>query len=88
MGPCPSQGFIFANQTALVSVILTKAYVADDKVSDVERHNEYEHKENHVEIHPPVEIPGTVTKGKKTCSDSFFRNMSHAVLYKIVLPTM
>lgn len=37
-------GFIFMNKNHVILAILTKAYVADNKVSDVERHHEYEHK--------------------------------------------
>lgn len=34
------QGFIFLNMITAYLVILTQAYVADDKVSNVERHHE------------------------------------------------
>lgn len=43
-------------------VALTQAYVADNKVANIKRHHEDKHKEYHVQIELPVEIPGTKSK--------------------------
>ena len=41
---------------------LTQAYVADNEVTDVERHHKDENQQDHMQIQLPVEISGAVVK--------------------------